>query len=398
MSLFKKVVRAKREWPLRVAVLGCSGSVGSQTLDVCRQHADKIKVVALSVNVSCDLLVSAAREFSAAHVAVADPSQRDNPALSELPAGCELGFGMDAVNRLAELDDVDMVVNALLGEAGVSVGYAALKAGKSLAYANKESIVTAGELLMPLVKPGQLIPVDSEHSAIFQCLVGEDPKDVERIWLTCSGGPFYGMSREELASVSLDDAMAHPTWAMGEKITIDSATLMNKGLEVIEAHHLFDVAIDDIRVLVQRQSRIHSMVEFVDGSVKAQLGPSDMRIPIQYALSYPERWEAPGKRTNWCHEAPITFGEADEETFGCLAIAKQAGRVGGTMPCAVNAANEIANAAFREGACSFLDIERVVAHVMDATTPEPLESLEQLHDVDERSREMARESIRTLEG
>jgi 1-deoxy-D-xylulose-5-phosphate reductoisomerase len=228
--------------------------------------------------------------------------------------------------------------------------------------------------------------------------VGEDPKDVERIWLTCSGGPFYGMSREELASVSLDDAMAHPTWAMGEKITIDSATLMNKGLEVIEAHHLFDVAIDDIRVLVQRQSRIHSMVEFVDGSVKAQLGPSDMRIPIQYALSYPERWEAPGKRTNWCHEAPITFGEADEETFGCLAIAKQAGRVGGTMPCAVNAANEIANAAFREGACSFLDIERVVAHVMDATTPEPLESLEQLHDVDERSREMARESIRTLEG
>lgn len=381
--------RAERPRPVRVAVLGCSGSIGTQTLDVARRHPDKVRVVALSVNTSCAALVAAAREFGAVHVAVADSSRAGDPALEELPDGCELGLGEDAVTALAELPDVDIVVNALVGFAGIHAGYAALAADKVLAYANKESIVCGGDLLMPMARPGRLIPVDSEHSAIFQCLVGERRSDVHCLWLTCSGGPFYGKTREELARASSSDALAHPTWDMGAKITIDSASLMNKGLEVIEAHHLFQVPIDDVRVLVQRQSKIHSMVEFSDGVVKAQLGGSDMRAPIQYALSYPERWEASVERFDWGSCAPITFGEADESTFGCLRLAKEAGRAGGVLPCAMNAANEVANLAFRQGSCGFLDIERVVEGVMSRTAPERVESLGQLLEVDARSRALA---------
>lgn len=394
MSIFENTApRSSRPRPLRVAVLGCSGSIGTQTLDVCRQHADKVKVVALSVNSSTRKLVEAAREFGVGHVAVADASRANDPVLQELPKYCKASFGPEAVVELGQLDTVDCVVSAVVGEAGIAAGYASLKAGKILAYANKESIVVGGDLLMPLAGPGQLIPVDSEHSAIFQCLVGERTSDIHCLWLTCSGGPFFGRTREQLAAVTAADALAHPTWTMGSKITIDSATLMNKGLEVIEAHHLFEVPVDKVRVLVQRQSRIHSMVEFSDGVVKAQLGPSDMRIPIQYALSYPERWDTPSPRMDWCQEPAITFGEADEKTFGCLALAKQAGRTGGTLPCAMNAANEVANAAFRKGQCGFLDIERVVGEVMDRTEVQPVESLEQLSQVDERSRALAREAL-----
>ncbi len=382
--------RSERPRPVRVAVLGCSGSIGTQTLDVARRHADKVRVTALSVNSSCAKLAEASREFGCAHVAVADVSHKDDPALAELPESCEIGFGADAVAALASLPDVDIVVNALVGFAGIHAGYEALRADKVLAYANKESIVCGGDLLMPLAKPGRLIPVDSEHSAIFQCLVGERSSEVHCIWLTCSGGPFYGKTRDELARVTAADALAHPTWDMGAKITIDSASLMNKGLEVIEAKHLFQVPVDSVRVLVQRQSKIHSMVEFADGVVKAQLGGSDMRAPIQYALSYPERWDASVERVDWGSCAPITFGEADEETFGCLALAKRAGREGGVLPCAMNAANEVANLAFRQGLCGFLDIERVVERVMDLTPVERVESLGQLLDVDARSREAAR--------
>ena len=384
---------ARHGEPLCVAVLGCSGSIGTQTLDVCRRHPDRLRVVALSVSSSTGALVAAAREFGAAHVAVANPEHAADPVLGELPAGCALGSGPEAVTELATLPDVDVVVNALVGFAGIHAGHAALLAGKSLAYANKESIVCGGDLLMPLARPGRLLPVDSEHSAIFQCLVGEKPEDVARIWLTCSGGPFYGRTRDELARVTAAEALAHPTWTMGAKITIDCSTLMNKGLEVIEAHHLFDQPVDAIRVLVHRQSKIHSMVEFVDGVVKAQLGSSDMRAPIQYALSYPERWEATARRVDWCAEDPFTFGEADERAFGCLALAREAGRAGGTLPCAMNAANEVANAAFREGLCSFLDIERVVAAVMGRTPVERVESVSQLDEVDARARELARAEL-----
>ena len=375
---------------LRVAVLGCSGSIGTQTLDVCRRHADRLQVVAVSVRSSVRQLVAAAREFGCAHVAVADPDRAADPALAELPEGCELSFGQRAVTDLATLPEVDVVVNALVGFAGIHAGFAALSAGKRLAYANKESIVCGGDLMMPLAAPGQIMPVDSEHSAIFQCLVGERPEDVERIWLTCSGGPFYGRGRDELARVSAADALAHPTWSMGDKITVDCATLMNKGLEVIEAHHLFAQPVDSIRVLVHRQSKIHSMVEFVDGVVKAQLGSSDMRAPIQYALSYPQRWGASARRVDWCAEDPFTFGEADEAAFGCLALAREAGRAGGTLPCAMNAANEVANASFRKGLCGFLDIERVVGAVMDEASVERVESTGQLDEVDARARERAR--------
>ncbi len=375
---------------IRVAVLGCSGSIGTQTLDVCRRHADKIEVVALSVHSSVSSLVSAAREFGVAHVCVADASAAKDPLLEELPAGCELASGPESLTRLATLPEVDVVVNALVGFSGIHAGFAALRAGKKLAYANKESIVVGGELMMPLVRPGSLLPVDSEHSAIFQCLVGESAQSVSRIWLTCSGGPFYGMGREELSHMSAADALAHPTWTMGEKITVDCSTLMNKGLEVIEAHHLFQQPIDAIRVLVHRQSKIHSMVEFVDGVVKAQLGSSDMRAPIQYALSYPDRWEATATRVDWCAEDPFTFGEADEQAFGCLALAREAGRVGGTLPCVMNAANEVANEAFRRGLCGFLDIERVVSLTMDEARVERVESLEQLDECDARSRARAR--------
>ena len=394
MSIFEDTApRAERPRPLRVAVLGCTGSIGTQTLDVCRQHADKVRVVALSAYASTEALVAAAREFGAMHVCVADTRHADDPILQELPANCELTSGPDALAALASLDDVDCVVNALVGAAGTRAGFEALSAGKVLAYANKESIIVAGDLLMPLARPGMLIPVDSEHSAIFQCLVGERTREVHRIWLTCSGGPFYGMSREEVAHVTAADALAHPTWLMGDKITIDSATLMNKGFEVLEAHHLFETDVDDVRVLVQRQSRIHSMVEFTDGSTLAQLGPSDMRIPIQYALSYPERWDTPSKRIDWCSEAPITFGEADEATFGCLALAREAGRAGGTMPCVLNAANEVANAAFRRGECAFLDIERIVSQAMEAHERTAVESLEQLSEIDLWARGIAYQAL-----
>ena len=376
---------------MRLAVLGSSGSIGTQTLDVCRKHADKVEVVAVSVNSNTDFLVAAAREFGCVHAVVADASHAKDPVLSELPDTCKLEVGPEALRALAELDDVDCVVNALVGFAGIHAGYAALKAGKRLAYANKESIVVAGDLLMPEAAPGQLIPVDSEHSAIFQCLQGEPDGRIHRIWLTCSGGPFYGLSREELAGKRASDALAHPTWDMGAKITIDSSTLMNKGLEVLEAHHLFGVSVDEINVLIQRTSHIHSMVEFVDGSVKAQLGPADMRLPIQYALSYPDRWETPAARIDWRLEPPIPLGVADEDAFGCLRLAREAGRAGGTLPCAMNAANEIANEAFRMGICGFLDVERIVAGVMGRTELEPVESIDQLVEVDARSRALARE-------
>ena len=390
MSLFERPgARSPRPHVLRVAVLGCSGSIGMQTLDVCRQHADRLKVVALSVNSSCERLVEAACEFGATHLAVADASRKGDVALEEVPSGCELGVGPDAVMALAGRPDVDCVVNAVVGEAGMAAGYAALKADKILSYANKESIVVAGDLLMPLAKPGKLIPVDSEHSAIYQCLVGERDQDINRIWLTCSGGPFYGMTRSQLSRVTPGDALAHPTWTMGPKITIDCATLTNKGLEVIEAHHLFGVGIDDIHVLVQRQSRIHSMVEFADGSVKAQLGPSDMRIPIQFALSYPHRWPSPAQQIDFTQLHALEFFDPDLETFRCLALALEAGRTGGTLPCVLNAANEVAVARFLSGACTLTAIDACVEHAMEQMGSEKVESLEQLEQIDARTRALS---------
>lgn len=394
MSIFEDISSTiTRERPLRVALLGCTGSIGKQTLDVVRMHPDKLRLTALAVNSSCEGLVRAAREFDVSHVAIADETRRNDPALAELPKDCELGFGQDSVTRLASLPDVDCVLVAVVGEAGIWASHEALRAGKIWAPANKEALVIGGDLLMPMAKPGRVLPVDSEHNAIYQCLVGERRHDVKKIWLTCSGGPFFGRTREQLASVTAADALAHPTWKMGAKITIDCATLMNKGLEVIEAHYLFDVPIDDVNVLVHRQSKIHSAVEFADGSVKAQLGPSDMRVAIQYALSYPERWESPATHVDWRCSKPLTFAAPDTEAFRCLDLALSAGKTGGTLPCAMNAANEVANEAFREGRCGFTDIDAIVEGVMDATHVEPLSSLEQIAEVDALARTRARDLL-----
>lgn len=396
MNIFEDTAPSSpRRWPLRVAVMGASGSIGTQTLDVCRKHPDKLRVTALSVHSSCDLAVRAAREFGASHVYVSDEGHAHDASLEGLPRGCELRVGGRSLEEVAWLDDVDVVVNALVGFAGIRLGHESLRAHKILTYANKESLVVGGDLLMPLAQPGRLLPIDSEHSAIYQCLVGERRCDVHKVWLTCSGGPFFGMGRDELAKVTAADALKHPTWSMGPKITIDSATLMNKGLEVLEAHHLFDVDVDDVNVLVHRQSTIHSMVEFSDGVVKAQLGLSDMRIPIQYALSYPERWETPSDRVEYRDLPDLSFSRPDEGAFGCLGLARRAGRAGGTLPCVMNAANEVANLAFRRDECGFLDIERVVREVMDAASVQPVQSVEQLEEVDRASRASAH---RVLEG
>lgn len=394
MSIFEDISSTiTRERPLRVALLGCTGSIGKQTLDVVRMHPDKLRLTALAVNSSCDGLVRAAREFGVSHVAIADETRRNDPTFAELPKDCELGFGQDSVTRLASLPDVDCVLVAVVGEAGIWASHEALRVGKIWAPANKEALVIGGDLLMPMAKPGRVLPVDSEHNAIYQCLVGERRHDVKKIWLTCSGGPFFGRTREQLASVTAADALAHPTWKMGAKITIDCATLMNKGLEVIEAHHLFDVPIDDVNVLVHRQSKIHSAVEFADGSVKAQLGPSDMRVAIQYALSYPERWESPATHVDWRCSGPLTFAAPDTEAFRCLDLALSAGKTGGTLPCAMNAANEVANEAFRERRCGFTDIDAIVEGVMDATHVEPLSSLEQIAEVDALARTRANDLL-----
>ena len=381
---------------LRVAILGCTGSIGTQALDVCRQHADRLRVVALSAHSRVRELLDAARDFDAVRIAVTDENRRNDPAISELSEGCDVLFGAHAAIDICLHDDVDIVLVAIVGAAGLAASHAVLASGKRLALANKESLVVGGELLMPMAAPGQLLPVDSEHGAIFQCLLGEDRDRVHRIWLTCSGGPFYGRTRAELEEVTSDQALAHPTWNMGAKITIDSATLMNKGLERIEAMHLFGMPLDDITVLIQRESKVHSMVEYVDGSVIAHLGASDMRIPIQYAFSYPDRWDTPAPRVDFRTLGSLTFGEADMEAFRCLALAESAGRTGGTMPCVLNAANEVAVDAFLHGRCGFTDIDRVVEDAMDAHDVEHVQSLVQLEAVDAWARHRAAVTVQHL--
>lgn len=381
---------------LRVAILGCTGSIGRQALDVCAQHSDLLEVVALSAHGKTKELVDAARTHHVACVAVTDSSHATDPILAELPKGTELLFGADALARIVVRDDVDCVLNAVVGAAGLTASYETLRSGKRLALANKESLVVGGDVLMPLARPGQMLPVDSEHSAIFQCLVGEERNPIHAIWLTCSGGPFYGRTHDELAGITAADALRHPTWSMGPKITIDSATLMNKGLERIEAMHLFGVPMEQIIVLIQRESKIHSMVEYEDGSVIAQLGASDMRIPIQYAFSYPNRWDTPCSRVDFREIASLSFGAPDMETFRCLALAERAGIEGGTYPCVLNAANEVAVHAFLNDECSFTDIAHLVERALDAHVREEAESIEQLRDVDAWARSFTAHALNAL--
>ncbi len=381
---------------LRIALLGCTGSIGTQTLDVVRMHRDELELVALAAGKRVEETVEQALEFGVKHVAFGCEDVRGAVELSQLDQSVHVGFGADAVASLVELDNVDIVLNALSGEAGMRASYGTLACGRKLALANKESLVVGGDLIMPLATHETLLPVDSEHSAIYQCYLGEDARDASRIWLTCSGGPFRGYTREQLSQVTAADALAHPTWNMGPKITIDSASLMNKGLEVIEAHHLFNVGADDIRVVVHPQSCVHSMVEYVDGSVKAHLGVADMRIPIQFALSCPHRWESPAAQVDFTKMHSLEFIDPDLDTFRCLALALEACRAGGTLPCVMNAANEVAVAAFLAGTCRLTDIDAAVEHAMETLGCEKVESLEQLEELDARSRAAAQEFLRAL--
>jgi 1-deoxy-D-xylulose-5-phosphate reductoisomerase len=380
---------------LRVAILGSTGSIGRQALDIVAAQPSRVEVVALAANASADQLLDQARAFGVSQVALAS-EQAAARANSLLVAPDDpfsrVGSGAQAVVDLALAEDVDVVLNALVGAAGLRATWHSLREGKVLALANKESLVVGGDLIMPLAGPDRLLPVDSEHSAIFQCLVGEHAADVERIWLTASGGPFRGWSREQLQTVTAAQALAHPTWNMGPKITIDSATLMNKGLEVIEAHHLFGADYDRIKVVVHPQSCIHSMVEFSDGSVKAHLGATDMRIPIQYAFSHPRRWEAPLPPVDFATIGRLDFADPDTESFGCLRLAMEAGCAGGTAPAVLNAANEVAVAAFLESAIAFTDIEATVSDVLGKMSWEKVASLEQLEAIDTEARLRAAES------
>ncbi len=385
----------------RIVVLGSTGSIGTQTLDVVRRHRDKLCVVGLAAGRRAQDVLRQAQEFGVGNLALGSRdalSQETYDALAQQVEsvhrsgryGGSLGFGPEEVVALCRLPEADVVVNALVGAAGLRASYETLKAGKVLALANKESLVVGGDLIMPLAQePGVLMPIDSEHGAIYQCLLGEDPREVAKLWVTASGGPFRGKKRSQLKDISPQQALAHPTWNMGRKISIDSSTLMNKGLEVIEAHHLFAMPYDRIEVVVQPQSAIHSMVEFTDGSVKAHLGTTDMRIPIQFALSYPKRWDAPVEPLDFRTLGSLEFEAPDEETFRCLALARIAGATGGTLPAAMNAANEVAVAAFLNHSCSYLGIAEVVEATMEACQVERAQSIEQLLEVDAWARSYA---------
>ena len=385
--------------PKRVCVLGSTGSIGTQTLDVARRHPEFVKIVALSANTQAELLLEQAREFSVEHAVLANAEIAEAWRARFAEIGATLHAGPEAIVELCNLPEVDMVVNSLVGAAGMQASYATLVAGKQLALANKESLVVGGDVLMPLSTHETLLPIDSEHGAIYQCLLGEDPAEVTRLWVTASGGPFRGKKAADLQNITVEQALSHPTWNMGRKISIDSSTLMNKGLEVIEAHHLFVMPYDKIAVVVQPQSAIHSMVEFTDGSVKAHLGTTDMRIPIQFALSYPARWSAPVEPLDFRTLGSLEFEAPDLETFRCLALAIEAGTTGGTLPAVMNAANEVAVAAFLDEQIPYLGIaelvERAMNHAVREGSVQAATSIDQLLAIDAETRVYARELVKT---
>ena len=354
----------------QICILGSTGSIGTQALDVIAQHPDLYEVYCLTANNRVAELAQQARRFKPAAVVIANEERYAelSTMLADLP-DIKVYAGKDALSQIVEAEPIDMVLTAMVGFAGLTPTIHAIKTGKKICLANKETLVVAGELICQLAQKyhAAILPVDSEHSAIFQSLVGEGDNAIDKILLTCSGGPFRHYSHEQLRSVTAADALRHPTWTMGAKITIDSASLMNKGFEVIEAKWLFGVEADRIQVLIHPQSIVHSAVQFVDGSVKAQLGVPDMRLPIQYAFSYPDRLPLSGERLNLFGKS-LEFAEPDTDKFKCLALAFAAIRTGGNMPCIVNAANEVVNEAFRSGRCGFLDMADIIERTMAAVT------------------------------
>ena len=360
--VYKQTLIRLMNTPKRVALLGATGSIGRQALQVMAAHPTELRPYLISGNNQAELLIRQAELFLPEHVVVANPARYNavREALKHLPI--RVHGGLDALQELLALPQVDVVLDAIVGYAGLRPALWAVAAGKSLALANKECLVVAGEQLMQSAREHgvRIIPVDSEHSAIYQCLQGEDARAVEKILLTASGGPFLGYTPEQLRSVTLQEALRHPQWSMGDKITIDSATLFNKGLEMIEACRLFNVTPDKVQILVHPQSLVHSMVQFTDGAVKAQIGRPDMRLPIQYALLGAQRAECSGRRVDF-FSAQFTFLPPDREAFPCLDLAYRAMEAGGTAPCVLNAAGEVANLAFRRNQIRFPQIAELIA-------------------------------------
>lgn len=350
-----------------IAILGSTGSIGTQTLEVVRENQD-IRVAALAAGNNIALLEQQIREFAPKTAAVwtEEKAKELRERVKDLPV--KIVSGMDGLLEISVLEETDILVTAIVGMIGIRPTIAAIRAGKDIALANKETLVTAGHIIMPLAKEHHvsILPVDSEHSAIFQSLQGNEKNSIKKILLTASGGPFRGRKREELANIQVEDALKHPNWEMGRKITIDSSTMINKGLEVIEAKWLFDVEFDQIQVVVQPQSVIHSMVEYEDGAVIAQLGTPDMKLPIQYALYYPKRRNLPGDRLDFWKLTELTFEQPDLETFYGLRLAYEAGRAGGTMPTVFNAANERAVSLFLDRKIKYLEIPEIIHYCMDA--------------------------------
>jgi 1-deoxy-D-xylulose-5-phosphate reductoisomerase len=350
----------------RIVILGSTGSIGTQTLDIVDKNED-IQVMGLSVYSNINLLERQIEQYKPKKVCVMDSDKALELKKKVSKTSVEVLAGIEGLIELVQMEEVTMVVTALVGMIGIQPTIEAIKAGKHIALANKETLVTAGNIIMPLAKKKgvSILPVDSEHSAIFQCLNGENNHEVEKIILTASGGPFRGKTLEELKEVNLEDALRHPNWSMGSKITIDSATLMNKGLEVIEAKWLFNLPLDKIQVVVHPQSIIHSMVEFMDGSIIAQMGQPDMRLPIQYALYYPKRMKRLENKTIFNELEPLTFEKPDLETFKALLLAFKALEIGGSMPTVLNAANEYAVSKFLNKKIKFLDIPKIVEYAME---------------------------------
>ena len=378
----------------KICILGSTGSIGTQALQVIEEHPDLYEAYVLTANRRADMLIEQAKKYQPAAVVIADESKYEQvrDALEHDPI--QVYTGSDALCQVVQMDPIDIVLTALVGFSGLRPTISAIKAHKAIALANKETLVVAGELVTDLClkERAPILPVDSEHSAIFQSLMGET-SPVEKIILTASGGPFRTFSKEQLSTVTPAMALKHPNWDMGAKITIDSASMMNKGFEIIEAKWLFDVAPEQIQVVVHPQSIIHSAVQFSDGAVKAQLGVPDMRVPIQLALSYPERLSSSFPRLDWWQMQELTFEKPDEEKFRCLHMAYEAIRQGGNAPCILNAANEVVNLAFRQERCSFLDMADIIEHCLTHVPHQESPSLDDYLAIDAETRRIAEEAV-----
>lgn len=383
----------------KIAILGSTGSIGTQTLEVVATYPERYEVYALCAHQSIDKLIQQARTFHPEVVCIADETLY--PALCEALSDLEIKVwaGEDAIAQMVTMPSIDVVVAAMVGYAGLRPTIEAIKAGKTIALANKETLVVAGEIICALAQQyhAPILPVDSEHSAIFQSLVGEDYSEIEKILLTASGGPFRTYTLDQMRQVTAAEALRHPNWDMGAKITIDSSTMMNKGFEVIEAKWLFGVPVDKIEVLIHPQSIVHSAVQFADGAIKAQLGAPDMRLPIQYALSFPERLASDFPRVEWTQMTQLTFEQPDLQRFPNLQLAYEAMRKGGTVPCVLNAANEVVNLAFRQDRCGFLQMSEIIAETMNKTSFILSPTYEDYVAIDKEARIKAQELLENIQ-